>query len=68
MIVFPPYAVYVAVCLLPDLIRRTQMLAGLPETPTRQAVLFLNPFLFLALPFLGMIYQETLNQTWLNAP
>jgi hypothetical protein len=34
----------------------------------RPAVLFLNPCLFCALPFLGMIYQEILNQTWLSAP
>ena len=29
--------------------------------------LFVNPLLYLALPFLGMIYQDALNQTWLNA-
>jgi hypothetical protein len=69
MLIFPPYAVYVAVFLLPDMIRRTQALAGMPETPIlRSAVLFLNPCLFCALPFLGMIYQETLNQTWLSTP
>ncbi|HEY7428600.1 MAG TPA: DUF4339 domain-containing protein [Gemmataceae bacterium] len=69
MLIFPPYTVYVAVFLLPDLIRRTQALVGMPETPMlRPAVLFLNPCLFCALPFLGMIYQEILNQTWLSAP
>ena len=69
MLIFPPYAVYVTVFLLPDLVRRTQALAGMPETPIlRQAVLFLNPCLFVALPFLGMIYQEALNQTWLSTP
>ena len=69
MLIFPPYAVYVVVFQLPDLIRRTQALAGMPETTAlRQAVFFLNPCLFIALPFLAMIYQETLNQTWLTTP
>ncbi len=59
MLIFPPYAIYVAVFQLSDLIRRTQTLAGVPETPgLRQAALFLNPCLFCGLPFLGMIYQE----------
>jgi hypothetical protein len=69
MLIFPPYAVYLVVYQLPDLIRRTQTLAGVPETPAvRQAILFLNPCLLIALPFLGMIFQDTLNQTWLGAP
>jgi hypothetical protein len=69
MLIFPPYTVYVVVFQLPDLIRRTQALAGVPETVAlRQAVFFLNPCLLGALPFLGMIYQETLNQTWLTTP
>jgi hypothetical protein len=69
MLIFPPYAIYVSVMLLPELIRRTQTLAGVPETAgLRHAVLFLNPCLFAGLPFLAMISQEALNQVWLNAP
>src|SRR6185437_5021211 len=69
MILFPPYAVYVAVFPLPDLIRRAQTLAGTPETPAlRHAVLFLNPSLFIGLPFLATMYQEILNQIWFSAP
>jgi hypothetical protein len=69
MLIFPPYALYVAVFLLPDAIRRAQTLAGVPETPgLRQAIFFLNPCLFLVLPVLGMISQEALNQVWLTSP
>jgi hypothetical protein len=69
MLIFPPYVLYVAIFQLSDLIRRTQALAGVPETPgLRQATLFLNPCLIGGLPFLGMIYQEALNQIWFNAP
>jgi hypothetical protein len=69
MLIFPPYGLYVAVFQLSDLIRRTQALAGVSETPgLRQAALFLNPCLFFALPFLGMIYQEALNQIWFKTP
>jgi hypothetical protein len=69
MFLFPPYAVYVMIFQLSDLIRRTQALAGTPETSAlRHAVIFLNPCLFCGLPFLGMIYQESLNQIWLTAP
>jgi hypothetical protein len=69
MLIFPPYVLYVVVFQLPDLIRRTQTLAGLPETAAlRHAIFFLNPCLLGALPFLGMIYQENLNQTWLATP
>ena len=68
MLIFPPYAVYLAVFRLPDLIRRAQELAGVAESPSlRTAPLFVNPLLYLALPFLGMIYQDALNQTWLSA-
>jgi hypothetical protein len=68
MLIFPPYAVYLAVFRLPDLIRRTQEAAGVAESPAlKTAPLFINPLLYLALPFLGMIYQDALNQTWLNA-
>ncbi|HTU17925.1 MAG TPA: GYF domain-containing protein [Gemmataceae bacterium] len=69
MLIFPPYALYVAVFLLPELIRRAQALAGVPETPgLRQAVFFLNPCLFCMLPLLGMLCQEALNQIWLTSP
>lgn len=69
MLLVPPYAIYITVFQLPDLIRRTQALAGVPETPgLRQAVLFLNPCLLGGLPLLGMFYQEALNQIWFSAP
>lgn len=69
MLLFPPYALYVGVFLLPELIRRSQSLAGVPETPgLRQAVFFLNPCLFCVLPLFGMICQEALNQIWLTSP
>jgi hypothetical protein len=69
MLIFPPYAIYLAVIRLPDLIKRTQEMAGVPEAPALQlAPRFINPLLFLALPYLGMIYQDALNQTWMNAP
>ena len=69
MLIFPPYALYVAVFLLPESIRRAQALAGVPETPgLRQAVFFLNPCLFGVLPLLGMLCQEALNQIWLTSP
>jgi hypothetical protein len=69
MLIFPPYAIFVAMFLLPELIRRAQTLANVPETPAlRYAVLFVNPWLVLALPFLAMISQESLNQLWLTSP
>jgi hypothetical protein len=69
MLIFPPYAVYVVVFELPDMIRRTQTLAGAPEAMgLRLAVFFLNPCLLWAVPILGMLYQEALNQIWLTVP
>jgi hypothetical protein len=69
MLIFPPYAIYVAVFVLPEMIRRAQTLAGLPETPAlRQTIFFLHPLLFPVLPFLGMISQQALNQLWLTSP
>src|SRR5579875_823709 len=69
MLIFPPYALYLAALVLPELIRRVQTVAGVPETPgLRQTVFFLNPLLFFALPFLAVLCQEALNQTWLTAP
>lgn len=69
MLIFPPYALYIAVFVLPESIRRAQILAGVPETPSvRHAVFFLHPCLLLGVPLLGMMHQEALNQIWLNAP
>lgn len=69
MLIFPPYAIYVAVFVLPELIRKAQTLANVPETVAlRQAVFFLHPFLVFSLPFLGMICQESLNQLWASSP
>ena len=69
MLIFPPYAIYLAVSVLPERIRKAQALAGAPETPElRRSVFFLNPILIFVLPVLGMICQETLNQIWFTAP
>lgn len=69
MLIFPPYALYLAVFVLPELIRKAQTVASIPETPgLRIAVFFLNPILLFTLPVLGMICQDTLNQIWLTAP
>lgn len=69
MLIFPPYALYLAVFVLPELIRKAQALAGAPETTElRQTVFFLNPVLIFVVPVLGMICQETLNQIWLTTP
>jgi hypothetical protein len=69
MLIFPPYAVYVATFRLPELIRAAQQQAKVTESPALgHAYFFLSPFLFPALPFLGMIEQEALNRVWLEAP
>lgn len=69
MLLFPPYALYVAIFRLPELIRRTQALASAPEaSAVTHAYLFANPCMFCAAPFLGMAYQDALNQAWLTAP
>ncbi len=69
MLIFPPYALYVAVFLLPEQIRRAQTVAAVPESPgLRHAILFLTPCLLFGLPLLGMICQENLNQIWLTVP
>ncbi len=69
MLLVPLYAVYVAVFRLPDLIRRTQALAGIPEsTAAAHTYLFLNPCMCCGLPLLGMMYQDALNQVWFTAP
>src|SRR5581483_2820477 len=69
MLIFPPYALYLAVFVLPELIRHAQALANVPETQQlRHGVFFLNPILFFVVPVFGMICQEALNQIWLTAP
>ncbi len=69
MLIFPPYALYLVVFVLPELIRQAQTLATVPETQQlRQGVFFLNPILLIVVPVFGMICQEALNQTWLTAP
>jgi hypothetical protein len=69
MLIFPPYAVFVATFRLPEAIRAAQQQAKLAESPAvNHAYLFLIPFLFPALPFLAMIEQDALNRVWLQAP
>jgi hypothetical protein len=69
MLLFPAYAAYVALFRLPDLVKRTQAAAGVPESGAlNHAPLFLNPCLFCAFPFLAMILQDALNQVWFTAP
>jgi hypothetical protein len=69
MLLFPPYAIYVAVFKLPDMIRRAQGLAGIPESGMMGTVaVFLNPCMVCGLPFLGMLYQDALNHIWFSAP
>jgi hypothetical protein len=69
MLIFPLYALYVAVFRLPEMIKRAQGLAGIPEsTAVGHSYVFLNPCMFCALPFLGMLYQDALNQVWFTAP
>jgi hypothetical protein len=69
MLLFPLYAIYVAVFRLPGMIRRTQTLAGIPESAAVGFVhAFLNPCLCCGLPFLAMVYQDALNQVWCTAP
>jgi hypothetical protein len=67
MVVFPPYAVYCLVFKLPGAIERTRAAAGLTEPAIVPAHGFLNPLMFLALPYLAMWYQELLNESWINA-
>jgi hypothetical protein len=69
MLLFPPYAIYAAVFRLPGMIRRTQSLAGIPDSAAvGHAHVFLNPCLCCGLPFLAMVYQDALNQVWFTAP
>jgi hypothetical protein len=69
MLINPLYAIYVAVFRLPDLIKRTQATAGIPESSAiGHTHVFLNPCMFCGLPFLAMLYQDALNQVWFTAP
>jgi hypothetical protein len=68
MLVIPLYAVYLAVFRLPDMIKRTQAVANVPETAAvSHTYVFLNPLMFCAMPFLAMLYQDALNQVWFSA-
>jgi hypothetical protein len=69
MLIFPPYAIYVAVFRLPDMIHRAQAQANIPESAAiGTTLIFLNPCMACGLPFLGMMYQDALNQVWFSAP
>jgi hypothetical protein len=68
LIVFPPYAVYCLVFRMPAAIERVRVAAGLAESPIPPSYGFLNPLMFLALPYLAMWYQELLNEAWTNEP
>jgi hypothetical protein len=69
MLIIPPYALYLSVFVLPELIQQAQKLAGAPESSQlRKAIFFLNPLGIFVLPVFGMICQESLNQIWLTAP
>jgi hypothetical protein len=67
MVVFPPYAIYCLVFKLPSAIERVRAAAGLAEPAIAPAHGFLNPLMFLALPYLAMWYQELLNESWIKA-
>jgi hypothetical protein len=70
MLLCPPYAGFVALFRLPELVRRTQTTAGSPEaTALVYAPLFFNPcLLILFFPLLAMLLQDALNQVWDAAP
>jgi hypothetical protein len=69
MLICPLYGVYLVVHRLPELIRQSQVLAGVVEPgPLERAPLFLDPCLFCALPLLCMIEQDCLNRVWSGAP
>jgi hypothetical protein len=69
MLIFPLYSVYVAVFRLPEMIRSVQATAKVPEsTAVNHSYIFLNPCMLCAMPYLGMVYQDALNQVWFSAP
>lgn len=64
LIVFPPYAVYCLIFKLPAAVGRVRKAAGLSEADVAPSLGFLNPLMFLALPYLAMWYQDLLNEAW----
>jgi hypothetical protein len=67
MWLFPPYALFVAVFRLADLVKAVAQQAKLPESMVAaHSWVFLNPLLLLVLPVLGAAYQDILNQAWLS--
>jgi hypothetical protein len=68
MLIFPFYAVYLAVFRLPEMIRAAQQQAKLSELSGGQAYVFLLPCMYPALPFLSMTQQDALNDLWFRAP
>jgi hypothetical protein len=64
ILICPPYAVYSVVFKLPELIREVRDAAGLSGTSSEPLYCFLNPLMFLGLPFLAVAYQEKLNEAW----
>jgi hypothetical protein len=64
ILICPPYAVYSVVFKLPELIRQVREVAGLEGTSAEPLYCFLNPLMFLGLPFLAVAYQEKLNEAW----
>lgn len=69
MLIFPFYMVFVAVFRVPTRIREVQQLAKMSEASAlTPPLIFLNPCMIVGLPFLGMMYQDALNQVWASAP
>jgi hypothetical protein len=69
MLIIPFYSLYVAVYRLPELVKRTQELAGVPTSSAlTHTWIYLLPLMLFPLPFLAMLYQDALNQVWLSAP
>jgi hypothetical protein len=65
MLIFPPYALFVALFRAPELIRAAAGQAGAPEPGIAQpGALLVNPLAFLALPLLVAAYQDALNRVW----
>jgi hypothetical protein len=69
MLIVPFYSLYVAVYRLPDLVRRTQELAGVPPSSAlTHTWVYLLPCMLFPLPFLAMLFQDALNQVWASSP
>lgn len=68
MMIFPLYAIYTLIFRLPDMIKRTQETAGIPVTTTiTNTGQYLNCCMWCGLPFLGMVYQDALNDVWFSS-